>query len=189
MSAASRLIAAVRTAELVLQFQVLASASLKTTGAMFPQASGARSSSTVPIMSGYYNDAKETAYAIRDGWLYTDDLGYLDEQGELYIIGIKKPMLITKGQNIYFSDLEDLLKAHPAVAEVAACGIPDPDGMRGEVVLVAIKLKLGMTLTEQEVKKYCLERLANYKTPKKVVFVNEIPRRVDGWLDVERLKI
>ena len=91
-------------------------------------------------------------------------------------------MLITKGQNIYFSDIADLLVTHPSIADAAATGILDPDGMRGEVVLAVVKLKNGAAMTEQEAKKYCLERLANYKCPKKVHFVNEIPRKPSGEL-------
>jgi long-chain acyl-CoA synthetase len=101
----------------------------------------------------------------------------------LFIKGVKKPMLITKGQNIYFSDISDLLLTHPAVADAAASGINDPDGMRGEVVLAVVKLRAGSTLTEQEIKKFFLEKLANYKCPKKVLFVTEIPRKPNGDLD------
>ncbi len=135
-----------------------------------------------PIMRAYHNRPADTARFIRDGWLYTDDIGVIDDKGELFITGVKKPMLITKGQNIYFSDIADLLSTHPSIADAAASGIPDPDGMRGEVVLAVVRLKEGASMTEQEVKKYCLERLANYKCPKKVLFVDEIPRKPNGDL-------
>ena len=135
-----------------------------------------------PIMRAYHNRPADTERYIRDGWLYTDDIGVIDEHGELFIKGVKKPMLITKGQNIYFSDIADLLVTHPSIADAAATGILDPDGMRGEVVLAVVKLKNGAAMTEQEAKKYCLERLANYKCPKKVHFVNEIPRKPSGEL-------
>jgi long-chain acyl-CoA synthetase len=135
-----------------------------------------------PIMRAYHHLQGLTETYVRSGWLYTDDIGVFDMDGELYIKSIKKPMLITKGQNIYFSDISDLLLTHSAVADAAASGIVDPDGMRGEVVLAVVKLKEGMLLTEQEVKKYFLERLANYKCPKKVLFMNEIPRKPTGEL-------
>lgn len=135
-----------------------------------------------PIMRAYHELPDLTSRYIRSGWLYTDDIGVIDKNGELFITGIKKPMLITKGQNIYFSDISDLLITHPSIADAAASGIPDPDGMRGEVVLAVVKLKDDAGMTEQEVKKYCLERLANYKCPKKVLFVAEIPRKPDGEL-------
>lgn len=135
-----------------------------------------------PIMRAYHHRPGDTAKYIRDGWLHTDDIGIIDQNGELFIKGVKKPMLITKGQNIYFSDIADLLITHPSITDAAASGIPDPDGLRGEVVLAAVKLKEGATVTEQEVKKYCLERLANYKCPKKVLIVAEIPRSPNGQL-------
>ncbi|ADJ26100.1 AMP-dependent synthetase and ligase [Dehalogenimonas lykanthroporepellens BL-DC-9] len=133
-----------------------------------------------PIMRGYHNLPQENRKYIRNGWLYTDDIGYLDGHGELFITGVKKPMLITKGQNIYFSDIADILSTHPDIEEAAASGIPDPDGMRGEVVLAVVRLKAGVELSEQQVKKYCLDNLANYKCPKKVLFVPEIPRHDNG---------
>jgi long-chain acyl-CoA synthetase len=136
-----------------------------------------------PIMRAYHNRPEDTSNYIRFGWLYTDDIGVIDDNGELFIKGVKKPMLITKGQNIYFSDISDLLLTHPSVADAAASGILDPDGMRGEVVLAVVKLKEKSVMTEQEVKKFFLERLANYKCPKKVIFINEIPRKPNGDLD------
>jgi long-chain acyl-CoA synthetase len=136
-----------------------------------------------PIMRAYHNRPGDTDAYIRYGWLYTDDIGVIDDKGELYIKGVKKPMLITKGQNIYFSDISDLLLTHPAVADAAASGFIDPDGMRGEVVLAVVKLKEGLALTEQETKKFFLERLANYKCPKKVLFMSDIPRKPNGDLD------
>ena len=135
-----------------------------------------------PIMSAYHNLPEESDRYIRDGWLYTDDIGVIDEHGELFIKGIKKPMLITKGQNIYFSDIADVLITHPSIADAAASGIPDPDGMRGEVVLAVVNLEPGTVLTAQEVKKYCLNKLANYKCPKKVLFVSDIPRSPNGQM-------
>ncbi|AKG53651.1 Long-chain-fatty-acid-CoA ligase [Dehalogenimonas sp. WBC-2] len=135
-----------------------------------------------PIMQAYHNRKEDTAKYIRDGWLYTDDIGVIDEKGELFIKGVKKPMLITKGQNIYFSDISDVLITHPLVEDAAATGISDPDEMRGEVVLAVVKLKESATMTEQEVKKFCLDRLANYKCPKKVLFVSDISRSPNGQL-------
>ncbi|MGI2335402.1 MAG: class I adenylate-forming enzyme family protein [Dehalogenimonas sp.] len=135
-----------------------------------------------PIMRAYYRLPEKTARYIRNGWLYTDDIGFLDKNGELHITGVKKPMLITKGQNIYFSDIVDLLNTHPDIAEAAAAGIPDPDGMRGEVVVAVVKMRPGAELTEQQVKKYCLDKIANYKCPKKVLFVSDIPRHSNGQL-------
>jgi long-chain acyl-CoA synthetase len=141
-----------------------------------------------PIMSGYYNNPQATGEAIKDGWLYTGDVGSMDEEGDIVILGLKKPMLIVKGQNIYHSDVEDILATHLKVAEVAAVGIADPEGMRGEVVRAVIRLKPGQTAREPEIKRYCLARLANYKVPKQVIFVASLPRIPGGQVDKEALK-
>ena len=97
----------------------------------------------------------------------------------------KKDLVIVKGQNVAPSDIESVLSAHRKVAEVAALGIPDE--MRGEVVGVAISLKRGEVATESEVKRFCLERLANYKVPKQVVFVDSLPKTPSGEIRREEL--
>ena len=139
-----------------------------------------------PIMEGYYQDPGATAEVIKEGWLYSGDFGRMDEDGQLFILGLKKDMIIVKGQNIYPSDIEMVLSAHSRVAEVAVAGIPDE--MRGEVVGVAIKLKPGETATEAEIKKFCLERVANYKVPKKVIFLSTLPKTSNGKVDKGALK-
>ncbi len=115
-----------------------------------------------PIMKGHYNNPQATAEVIKNGWLYTGDIGRVDENGELFILGRKKEMIIAKGQNIYPSDIEDVLYTHPKVAEAAVVGIPDE--LRGEVIRAVISLKAGEAATEQEIKRFCLERIANYQT-------------------------
>ncbi len=127
-----------------------------------------------PMMKGYYNNPRATAETIRDGWLYTGDIGKADEDGELFILGRKKEMIIAKGQNIYPSDIEDVLYTHPKVAEAAVVGIPDE--LRGEVVRAVISLKAGETATEQEIKRFCLEHIANYKVPKQIIFLDSLPK-------------
>jgi len=127
-----------------------------------------------PIMSYYYENGNETRDMIKHGWLYTSDIGKMDEDGCLFLEGLKKDMVITKGQNIYPSDIESVLAGHPKVTAVAAVGIPD--SMRGEVVGVAVVLKAGVVVTAQQIKKYCLQYLANYKIPKEVVFVEALPK-------------
>lgn len=139
-----------------------------------------------PIMNGYYNNPQATTEAIRHGWLYTGDIGRVDEDGCLFILGLKKEMIITKGQNIYPSDIEEVLSDHPAVAEVAVVGVPDR--VRGEVVAVAIRLKEGERATEPEIKKFCLERIANYKVPKQVIFLDSLPKNGDGNINKQSLK-
>ncbi|MEE9583097.1 MAG: AMP-binding protein, partial [Dehalococcoidales bacterium] len=139
-----------------------------------------------PIMNGYYNNPQATAEAIRHGWLYTGDIGRIDADGCLFILGLKREMIISKGQNIYPSDIEEVLSSHPAVAEVAVVGIPDR--VRGEVVAVAISLKEGVKATEREIKKFCLERIANYKVPKQVIFLDSLPKSGDGKMNKQGLK-
>jgi long-chain acyl-CoA synthetase len=128
-----------------------------------------------PVMDGIYRQPEKTNRMLRNGWLYTGDIGYKDSDGYVYIKYFIKPMLITKGQNIYFSDVEDLLLSCPGVKEVLAVGIPDPDGMRGEVVRVAVILRDGAEQTPAGIKKYCLENIAQYKTPREIFILKELP--------------
>jgi len=139
-----------------------------------------------PIMKGYYNNPRVTAETIRDGWLHTGDIGRVDEDGELFILGRKKEMIIAKGQNIYPSDIEDVLYTHPKVAEAAVVGIPDE--LRGEVIRAIISLKAGEVATEQEIKRFCLEHIANYKVPKQVIFLDSLPKTATGKIRKEDLK-
>jgi long-chain acyl-CoA synthetase len=139
-----------------------------------------------PLMKGYYHNLKAMAEVIKDGWLYTGDIGKIDGEGNIFITGRKKDLIIVKGQNIAPSDIEWVLSRHPKVAEVAALSIPDE--LRGEVVGVAIHLKAGATATESQIKRFCLERLANYKVPKQVFFVDSMPKTNTGKIDKEALR-
>jgi long-chain acyl-CoA synthetase len=129
-----------------------------------------------PIMTGYYNNPKATAGVIKDGWLYTGDIGRVDEGGWLFLSGgRKKDVIIAKGQNIYPSDIEHVLAGHPKVAEVGVVGIRDD--LRGETPRAIIRLEPGEVATEPEIKKFCLERLANYKVPREVIFTGSSPKK------------
>jgi long-chain acyl-CoA synthetase len=129
-----------------------------------------------PIMNGYYKNPGATAGVIKNGWLHTGDIGRVDDEGWLFLsAGRKKDMIIAKGQNIYPGDIEKVLAGHPKVAEVGVVGIHDD--MRGEIPRAIIRLKPGKVATEPEIKKYCLERLANYKVPREVVFTNSSPEK------------
>jgi long-chain acyl-CoA synthetase len=140
-----------------------------------------------PIMKGYYNNPQATAQVIRNGWLHTADLGRVDEEGWLFLLaGRKKDMLIAKGQNIYPSDIEQVLASHPRVAEAAVVGVPDE--IRGESPRAFIRLKAGEVVTEQEIKRFCLERLANYKVPKEFIFADSLPKTANGKIDKESLR-
>jgi long-chain acyl-CoA synthetase len=139
-----------------------------------------------PLMKGYYRNPKATAEVMKGGWLYTGDIGQIDNEGNIFITGRKKDLIIIKGQNIAPSDIEWVLSRHPKVAEVAALGIPDEP--RGEVVGVAIRLLAEATATESQIKRFCLERLANYKVPKHVFFVDSMPKTNTGKIDKEALR-
>ena len=139
-----------------------------------------------PIMKGYYNNPQATADAIKDGWLHTGDIGRVDEDGYLFFLGRKKKTIILKGQNIYPSDIEQVLATHPQVAEVAVVGIQDE--VRGEIPKAFLRLKAGKATTEQEIKHFCLEHLANYKVPREVVFVDSLPKTADGRICKEEIR-
>ena len=137
-------------------------------------------------MTGYYNNPQATGEVIKDGWLYTGDIGKLDEGGSLFITGRKKEIIIVKGQNICPGDIESVLSTHPKVAEAAVIGIPDE--MRGEVVGAVIGLKEGEVATEQEIKQFCLALIASYKVPKQVMFLDSLPRTATGQIDKESIR-
>ncbi len=139
-----------------------------------------------PIMKEYYHNPKATAEVVKDGWLYTGDIGRIDEGGNVFITGRKKDMIIIKGQNIYPSDIESVLCRHPKVAEAAAIGIPDE--LRGEIIGAAIVLKPGAKATQPEMKRHCLDHLANYKVPKQFFFVDSLPKKASGKIDKESLR-
>ena len=139
-----------------------------------------------PMMKRYHNNPQATAETIRDGWLYTGDIGKADEDGELFILGRKKEMIIAKGQNIYPSDIEDVLHTYPKIAEAAVVGIPDE--LRGEVIRAVVSLKAGETATEQEIKRFCLDRIANYKVPRQVIFLDSLPKTATGKIRKEDLR-
>jgi len=129
------------------------------------------------IMKGYYKHEKETAEIIRDGWLYTGDLGFVDEDGYITITGYKKEMLITSGFNVYSREVEGVLKAIPGVRDSAITGVPDL--MRGAIIKAYI-VRENTGISEQEIKQQAHKRLASYKTPRMIVFVEEIPRNAQG---------
>ena len=131
------------------------------------------------IMKGYYKYEKETAEILREGWLYTGDLGFIDEDGYLTITGYKKEMVITSGFNVYSREVEDVLNAIPGVRDSAITGVPDL--MRGAVIKAYIARE-NTNISEQEIKHQARKRLASYKTPRMIVFVEEIPRNAQGQI-------
>ncbi|HNY66455.1 MAG TPA: AMP-binding protein [Deltaproteobacteria bacterium] len=137
------------------------------------------------IMKGYYKKEKETREIIRDGWLYTGDLGYMDEDGYIYITGYKKEMIITSGFNVYNKEVENVLNSIPGVKDSAVVGIPDL--MRGAIIK-AFVVTSDPNLSESDVKRQARRMLAPYKTPRKVEFVAVIPRDKDGRALVEEIE-
>lgn len=140
-----------------------------------------------PIMDEYYNNPQATAKVIKNNWLYTGDVGWLDKAGWLFLAaGRKKDMIISKGQNICPSDIEEIIGRHPKVAEVAVVGIADES--RGELPKAIVKLKAGKKASEAAIKKFCLEHLANYKVPREIIFTESLPKTAEGRIDKEKLR-
>ncbi|SFR62142.1 long-chain acyl-CoA synthetase [Marinobacter daqiaonensis] len=130
------------------------------------------------ITPGYYRNEEATKAAIRDGWLHTGDVARIDEDGYLYIVDRKKDLILRGGFNIYPRDLEELISRHPAVAEVAVVGVPSE--RMGEEVVAVVVPNQDSEITEEEVLTFCQERLAKYKTPRRVVFMDTMPRNGVG---------
>jgi long-chain acyl-CoA synthetase len=130
------------------------------------------------VMAGYYRNLEETARTIRDGWLHTGDMGRLDGDGFLYIVERKKDLIIRGGFNIYPREVEEALYAFPKTAEAAVVGMAD--ALMGEDVLAFVVLKPGATATAEEVTAFCETRLARYKCPKQVRFVDALPKSPIG---------
>ena len=130
------------------------------------------------IMVEYWQRPEETLEALTDGWLHTGDLGYYDEKGFIYIVDRKKDMIVTGGENVYSREVEDVLYMHPAIAEVAVIGIPDPTWV--ERVHAVVVLKPDATSTEKDLIAFCKEHLASYKAPKSVEFLESLPKNPQG---------
>lgn len=132
------------------------------------------------VMAGYFGDSEATNRVLRDGWLYTGDLGYLDDEGYLYVVDRRDDLIITGGENVYPAEVEAVLLAHPAVAEAGVTGIPDDRW--GQAVVAAVTLKAGETVTPEALLDFCRERLARYKVPSALIFVDALPRNAAGKL-------
>lgn len=130
------------------------------------------------IMKGYWKKPEETAAVIKDGWLLTGDIGYMDEEGYFYIVDRKKDMIIAGGFNIYPREIEEVLYEHEKVQEVVVAGIPDP--YRGETVKAYIVLKEGEEATEQEFDEFARKHMAAYKIPRIYEFRQELPKTAVG---------
>lgn len=130
------------------------------------------------VVAGYWNKPKESADAIRDGWLHTGDIGVMDADGWLYLVDRKKDMINASGYKVWPREVEDVLYTHPAVREAAVVGIPD--AYRGENVKAVLSLKPGASASPEEVIEFCRARMAAYKVPRVVSFLPELPKTVTG---------
>ncbi len=130
------------------------------------------------VTPGYWNLAEETANAFTDGWLRTGDLATLDSEGYVNIVDRKKDMIVTGGENVYSTEVENVLYMHPKILEAAVFGVPDERW--GEAVNAAIVLKAGEAATQEEIIDFCKEYQAAYKAPKAVVFLDELPKTGSG---------
>ena len=123
------------------------------------------------VMAGYWNKAEQTAAVLVNGWYHTGDLGRLDEEGYLYLVDRAKDMIVTGGENVYSTEVEDVLYRHPAVMEAAVFGIPDPRW--GEAVHAVVVPRAGASVSEAELVAHCRESIAGYKVPKRVELRSE----------------
>jgi fatty-acyl-CoA synthase len=139
------------------------------------------------VMKGYYKMPEETARVIdADNWLHTGDLGVMDENGYLKITGRMKNMIIRGGENIYPREIEEFLYTHPKVADVQVYGVPDVK--YGEQVMAAVKLKEGAQVAVEDIRDFCRGRIANYKVPYYVKFVDEFPMTASGKIQKFKLR-
>lgn len=138
------------------------------------------------VISSYWNAPDIDAATIRDGWLKIGDLGRLDEDGRLYIVGRTKDMIISKGQNIYPAEVENALRAHPDIFDVAVVGIPDPEFT--EVVCACVIARGGRRLDAEAVVGFVRRTLASYKKPRHVVFLDAFPRGLSGKVKKDELQ-
>jgi long-chain acyl-CoA synthetase len=138
------------------------------------------------VTPGYFENEEETARVLKDNWLYTGDLAKVDEDGYLFIVDRKKDLIIRGGFNIYPRDLEELLSKHPTVLETAVIGVPDE--RMGEEVLAFVVKKPGTDVSEQQLIEYCQSNIAKNKSPRKIVFLDALPRNGVGKILKTRLR-
>jgi long-chain acyl-CoA synthetase len=139
------------------------------------------------VMKGYWNKPRETAEAIRNGWLHTGDVGHKDEDGYIYITDRKKDLIIRGGENVYPKEVENVLHRHPQVLECGVVGIPD--STYGEEVMAFIVLKTAGSATEEELIDFCRKQLPAFKRPKTIQFMDSLPKSSVGKILRRELRI
>jgi acyl-CoA synthetase (AMP-forming)/AMP-acid ligase II len=138
------------------------------------------------IMSGYWNKPELTAEVVRDGWIHTQDLGFVDGSNFVYVVDRKKDMIISGGENIYSWEVEEALRAHPDVADVAVIAVPDE--VWGESVKACVQMRPGRSVSEAELIDYARSKIASYKKPRSIDFVQSLPRLFNGKIDKKALR-
>jgi long-chain acyl-CoA synthetase len=138
------------------------------------------------VMLGYWNRPDETAQVLKNGWFHTGDIGRMDEEGYFYILDRLKDMINISGFKVYPAEVENVIYQHPAVAECAVYGVPDP--VKGERVFANILLKAGFAITEEEMMTFCSQRMATYKLPHRIKFINSLPKNATGKILKKLLK-
>jgi long-chain acyl-CoA synthetase len=139
------------------------------------------------VMKAYYNRPEETAEAIREDWFFSGDIGKMDKEGYVYLVDRAKDMVNVSGFKVWPREVEELLAKHDSVVEAAVIGVPDP--VSGEAVKAFVVKKDGPRLTEQEVIAFCRDRIANYKSPRFVEFVDSLPRNPSGKILKRELRV
>jgi len=138
------------------------------------------------VTKGYWKLPEETKKSIKDGWLYTGDMAVIDEEGYVTIVDRKKDMILTGGENVYSTEVENILYMHPAILECAVVGVPDQKW--GEAVKGIVVLKPNQKTTEQEIIQFCKDRIAHYKAPKSIDFIDALPRTGSGKIHKKGLR-
>jgi fatty-acyl-CoA synthase len=139
------------------------------------------------LMLGYYNDPKRTEAAFEGGWFHSGDLGVIDDEGYLTVVDRKKDMIKTGGENVASREVEEAIYKMPGVSEVAVVGVAHPHWI--EAVIAVIVPKLGVELSEEQVLSFCKEHIADFKAPKRVVFVDALPKNPSGKLLKRQLRV
>ncbi len=138
------------------------------------------------VMREYWKNPEATAETFRGGWLHTRDMGYMDEDGYIFLVDRKDDMIVSGGFNVYPKEVENVIYMHPAVLEAAVFGIPHE--IWGETVKAAVSLRKGMTASENEIIEFCKKHLAGYKKPTSIDFIDEIPKNLNGKILKKDLK-
>jgi len=138
--------------------------------------------------AGYWDDRIASREAIREGWLFTGDLVRRDAEGYLWFEGRKKEIIIRDGVNISPREIEDAIYHHPSVLEVAVIGLPDSEPVRGEQIIAYVTLRRGMVADRIEIIECAVERLADFKVPQKIVFVDSLPKGITGKVQRRAVK-